>query len=119
MFSTRQHNKIYFPEYLAIALWNLVEPDKQGRSRQFRLVFQSLPPEAWAQISTVDHDHGNVLAVYQALGSPRYPTMEQIQKMNAATALPEPKRVPLTNSRLELELSPNALALLVVTHGSE
>ena len=104
---------------LAIALWNLVDPDQNGASRKFRLKFQSLPPNASVSISTVDQDHGNVLAVYKALGSPRYPSEEQIRKMNAATALPEPKRVQLTNSHLDIELSRNALAVLVVTRGSE
>jgi xylan 1,4-beta-xylosidase len=76
-------------------------------------------PNTSVRISTVDQDHGNVLAIYQALGSPRYPTEEQVRKMNAATALPEPKLVPLTKSHLDVELTPNALALLVVNRGSE
>ena len=102
----------------AIALWNLVDPDEERASRKLRLTFRGVPPSAWVSISTVDHDHGNVLPAYKALGSPRYPTEEQIRKMNAATALPTPKRVRLTESHLDLELSRNALALLVVG-GSE
>jgi len=102
----------------AIALWNLVDPDEERASRKFRLTFRGVPPSAWVSISTVDHDHGNVLPAYKALGSPRYPTEEQIRKMNAATALPTPKRVRLTESHLDLELSRNALAILVVG-GSE
>ena len=102
----------------AIALWNLVDPDEERASRKLRLTFRGVPPSAWVSISTVDHDHGNVLPAYKALGSPRYPTEEQIRKMNAATALPAPKRVRLTESHLDLELSRNALAILVVG-GSE
>jgi len=102
----------------AIALWNLVDPDEERASRKLRLTFRGVPPSAWVSISTVDHDHGNVLPAYKALGSPRYPTEEQIRKMNAATALPTPKRVRLTESHLDLELSRNALAILVVG-GSE
>jgi xylan 1,4-beta-xylosidase len=104
---------------LSIALWNLVDPDKEGGTRQFRLTFQNVSPNASVSISTVDYDHGNVLPVYKGLGSPQYPTEEQVGKMNDATALPEPKHLQLTTSHLDVELPPNALALLIVSNRSE
>jgi xylan 1,4-beta-xylosidase len=100
---------------LAIALWNLVDPDRTGSTRSFRLVFENLSPGARsAYISQVDNEHGNVLAAYKALGSPRYPTPEQVQKMNAATKLPDPVRQTLDANHLDLQLEPNALFLIEV-----
>ena len=63
-------------------------------------------------ISVLDNDHGSTLASYRALGSPQYPTPEQVRKINAATALSEPDRIRLDGSHLELRLQVNALALI-------
>ena len=70
---------------LAIAVWNLVDPDKKGSAKKVRLVFENVPSNAPVDVSRVDDEHGNALAAYRALGSPRYPTEEQVAKMNAAS----------------------------------
>lgn len=102
---------------LAIAIWNLVDPGKMGGARQFRLRFQNLPRNAIVSERRVDNDHGNTLAAYRALGSPRYPTAEQVQKMNAATQLPAPTLRRLEDNHLDLDLEANALVLLEVRGG--
>jgi xylan 1,4-beta-xylosidase len=100
---------------LVIALWNLVDPDRTGNTRNIRLTFNNLPPGGRsAYISQVDNEHGNTLAAYKALGSPRYPTPEQVKKMNDATKLPDPMRKALDGNELDLELEPNALFLIEV-----
>ncbi len=66
-------------------------------------------------VSRVDDEHGNTLAAYKAMGSPQYPTEEQIDKMNAATKLPAPGRGHLEGDHMELELGVNALVLVEVT----
>jgi len=68
---------------LAIAVWNLVDPDKSGSAKTVKLVLQGVPANAEVSISRVDDDHGNVLPAYKAMGSPRYPTEAQIEKLNA------------------------------------
>jgi xylan 1,4-beta-xylosidase len=102
---------------LAIALWNLVDPGQKGATRKIRLSFQNLPSDTPITMSSVDNEHGNVLAAYRAMGSPRYPTEEQIQHMNAATKLPPPRVLRLTGSYLDVELVPNELALLELAPG--
>jgi xylan 1,4-beta-xylosidase len=99
---------------LVIAAWNLVDPDAAGKPVRMRLNFEHTPADAVASISLVDENHGNTLAVYRSLGSPQYPTREQIRKMNQATALPPPERRALRNGALELDLGVNALALIEV-----
>ncbi len=103
---------------LAIAVWNLVDPDKTGNTIQVRLTINGAPHDAAVQLSRVDDDHGNTLAVYKSLGSPRYPTEEQIERMNSATALAPPAREHLTGNHLDLSLEPNALVLVEVESGS-
>ena len=99
---------------LVIALWNLVDPDKTGAGKQFRLLFENVRPGAAISISRVDNDHGNTLRAYKAMGSPAYPTETQVQQLNAKTKLPPPSRTRLDGNRLDLDLQPNALVIVEV-----
>jgi len=97
---------------LVIAVWNLVAPDETGSEKKVSLMFHGLPSNAAVSVSRVDDDHGNTLAAYKAMGSPRNPTLEQIQKLNAATQLPPPEQLHLEENRLDLTLQVNALVLV-------
>jgi xylan 1,4-beta-xylosidase len=99
---------------LAIAVWNLVDPDKKGSAKKIRLVLENVPSDAPVEMSRVDDEHGNALAAYRAVGSPRYPTEEQVAKMNAASKLPPPSHGHLDGNHLDLNLEPNALVLVEV-----
>ena len=59
---------------LVIALWNLVEPDATGPDKAFHLDIRGISPQAAVTISRVDARHGDTLAAYKRMGSPRYPT---------------------------------------------
>jgi xylan 1,4-beta-xylosidase len=99
---------------LVIVLWNLIDPGKTGGTKSVRLNFENVPNNAAAAISRVDDEHGNTLAAYRALGSPRYPTDAEAEKMNAATKLPAPSQVHLEGNHLDLELEANALVLVEI-----
>jgi xylan 1,4-beta-xylosidase len=103
---------------LVIAVWNYVEPGQRGQARSYRLIFEHMGLEA-AEIgeNRVDEEHGNTLAAYRGMGSPRYPTEEQVRRLNAMTALGTPETVRLSGRSLDLELGPNALVLLEVKPG--
>lgn len=99
---------------LAIAVWNLVDPDKTGPAKTVRLVFGGLKVNATARISVVDNDHGNTLAAYRAMGSPVYPTISQVEKINATTALRPPVSQSVQGDHLDVTLEPNALMLIEI-----
>ncbi len=120
---------------LVVAAWYLVDPqpdepsspgtpdpapDRQpsptaGKARrEMVLAFQGVPANAAVWIERVDDEHGNVLPVYRALGSPQYPTAAQVAAMNAKTALPAAERTTLRNGELRLEMEPNALVVVRV-----
>lgn len=99
---------------LVLAVWNLVDPDKTGAPTHLRLLFEHVPANAALAISRVDDDHGNTLAAYRAIGSPPYPTPEQIRQINAATALRAPDQLRLERNQLDLKLQINALALIEI-----
>jgi xylan 1,4-beta-xylosidase len=99
---------------IVVAVWNLVDPDATGKPVHMTLRFEGIPAGATASISAVDESRGNALAAYRAMGSPQYPTQDQVRKMNQATALPVPDRKQLRDGALELDLGVNALALIEV-----
>ncbi len=103
---------------LVLALWNLVDPDKTGETKKIRLVIHGAEPNAKASIRSVDAQHGNVLPIYRKMGSPIDPTEEQVNTMNAQTALPSPQQRHLEGDHLDLDLSPNALILVEIPSGS-
>lgn len=99
---------------LAIAAWNLVDPGQHGATRTIDLVFRNVPPDAKVTIQTVDEDHGNVLPKYESMRSPIDPTPAQVAQLNRETALPEPRVEHLSDGRLKLTLTPDALDLMIV-----
>ncbi len=99
---------------LAIAVWNLVDPGKEGANQTVDLHFRHVSPQAQVTIERVDADHGNVLPKYAAMGSPIDPTPDQVEQLNRETALPPPETMHLSDGALRLTLTPNALVLIKV-----
>ncbi len=99
---------------LAIAVWNLVDPDKQGATRSVELSLTGVSANAKATIQRVDADHGNVLPKYAAMGKPLDPTPDQVDQLNRETALPAPEQAELKDGKLELTLTADALVLVKI-----
>lgn len=97
---------------LAIVVWNLVDPDAEGKPQNVTLAFNHISQNAHVTVQRVDQDHGNVLPLYAKMGSPIDPTPEQVEQLNRETALPAPETVVLKDGKLELKLTPNALVLI-------
>jgi xylan 1,4-beta-xylosidase len=99
---------------LAIATWNLVDPDQHGSAQVIDFDFHQLPSDARVSIRRVDADHGNVLKEYSAMGEPLDPTQKQVDELNRETALPSPEETGLQAGKLRLRLTPNTLALIEI-----
>jgi xylan 1,4-beta-xylosidase len=99
---------------LAIAVWNLVDPDQRGSAETINLDFLHVAPDAKVRIQRVDDEHGNVLKKYAAIGKPVDPTPGQVEQLNHATALGTAEERQLSNGKLKLELTPDALVLVTV-----
>jgi xylan 1,4-beta-xylosidase len=105
---------------LAVAVWNLVDPDKTGSEKDVQLTFRGVPANAAISISRVDNTHSNTLAAYKAMGSPLDPTETQVEQLNKETALGTPERRILTDGKLNLTLVSNALLLIkIVAHAED
>jgi xylan 1,4-beta-xylosidase len=99
---------------LVIAAGNLVDPGQRGVIRSMTFLFSGLPSSAHATLQRVDSEHGNVLLEYAAMGSPLDPTPLQVGQLNRKTALPAPEPLRLQDNKLDVQLSANALVLIVV-----
>jgi xylan 1,4-beta-xylosidase len=98
---------------LAIAVWNLVDPDKHGAAQAVELeIADAAGMRATAQ--RVDTEHGNVLPKYAAMGSPVDPTPAQVEQLNRETALAPPEPLLIDHGKIALTLTPNALVLIKI-----
>jgi xylan 1,4-beta-xylosidase len=117
---------------LAIMVWNLiprapglrvsqgdplVQTDAQdtheGNPVTVNLQLQGHLKHWKARITHVDDNSGNMQKVYQQIGSPQYPTMEQIAelKRKSELAAPETKRLD-AQGQISISIPPNGIALL-------
>ncbi len=99
---------------LIVAAWNLVNPGATGSAKTMKLTFKGVPPDARVSIRRLDEDHGDTLLLYQKMGSPRYPTQEQLQDLRRESTLAEPEFEDLSDGVLTLQLPVNGLVVLQV-----
>jgi len=98
---------------LVLAVWNYEPPGKDGPSSTIKLRFKAFSAKR-AFIFYVDHDHGDVHLAYERMGSPRYPTAQQIKALRNAAELPAPRTKPLQNNELTITLPAHGLAVIEV-----
>jgi xylan 1,4-beta-xylosidase len=96
---------------LVLALWNYAPPEQAGSPRTLSLRFTNTKAKV-ASISRVDHDHGDVHPIYEKMGSPRYPTQNQIKQLRTAAQLPAAEMRELKNSELTLTVPAHGLAVI-------
>jgi xylan 1,4-beta-xylosidase len=99
---------------LAIATWNLFLPEETGSPKTFTFRFKNLRGAHSARITIVDREHGSPLPTWDKLGQPAFPSLQQIEAMRKAAALPAPQREEIKNGSLTLTLQPHALALIEI-----
>jgi xylan 1,4-beta-xylosidase len=99
---------------LVLALWNYVPPresDQVQQAVQIQLRGFEKNPEH-ARIFLVDDDHGSPLKLWQAMGSPDFPSLEQQAALRKAAVLPPAPSAKIVDGQLSVSLQPNALAVI-------
>jgi xylan 1,4-beta-xylosidase len=99
---------------LVITVWNLFLPEDAGRSKNFTIDIKGEPKNRHAVVYRLDSTHGSLLNAYQAMGSPAYPSVRQIDELRRAAELPKPESKSLSRGQLTLTLPPQSLALIEV-----
>ncbi len=97
-----------------IAAWNLVDPDKVGSGRNVEFEFRGVPLDSEVRVSRADSEHGNTLAAYKRMGSPRYPTQAQVRELNRVAEADSSQTVRLSHGSIKLQLPVNGVVLLEV-----
>jgi xylan 1,4-beta-xylosidase len=98
---------------LVIAAWNMAAPDALGAAKDVKFQFQNTGASK-IQVTRLDPAHGDVHKAYEAMGSPRYPTQGQIEKLRAAAKLSAPEMLDLKNGFVTLNIPAHGLVLLEV-----
>lgn len=99
---------------LVIAAWNLVEPGVKAPAKSIRFDLKGIAPDAPFHIGRVDATHGNVMVAYKRMGSPRYPTLVQQERLRAASALPPQEAGHLHSGEFTLTIPPQGLAVITI-----
>jgi xylan 1,4-beta-xylosidase len=99
---------------IVIAVWNLFLPEEQGKPKDVTISFNGLTGSYAARISRVDATHGSLLALYDAMGKPKYPTEPQLRDLRRAAELPAPEYKNVEQGKITLQLPPNGLALIEI-----
>ena len=99
---------------IELAVWNLYLPEEPGEPKEVNVSFKGLNGAHRAKIVRLDEGHGSLLALYNKMGRPQYPTMKQLRELQEAAALPAPEEVPLQGGKITLRLPPQGLALIEI-----
>ena len=95
-----------------IALWNYVPPGENGSPITISL---RLPQGArTVRLRRLDATHGDVRSVYAQMGSPQYPTPDQLQALRSAAVPAAPEELSIVNDRVSITLPPEGLATVEV-----
>ncbi len=110
----------------AIMVWNLADvpqpsgipgasSDRKvtGEARRYHLTLTGARPGQEVKISYVDQARGSPFPAWRTMGSPVYPSREQLAVLRAAAELPAPIRMKLGQAReLMIDLPPEGVALI-------
>jgi xylan 1,4-beta-xylosidase len=119
---------------LAIMIWNLVPATDSGAmangnpldasggsarplgpAKSFRLKLNGFEGRKAVSVSRVDEQTGTAIPKWKEMGSPKYPTTNEIEQLRRAAELPKPEIRSLPSGEapeVSIELPPNGLALL-------
>jgi xylan 1,4-beta-xylosidase len=98
---------------LVVAVWNYAAPEPGGAVKEITLSFEHGKAKK-AAIWRADGTHGDVRPTYAKMGSPAYPTREQVQRLRDAAALGAPEQRKIDHGRLSIELPSQGLAVVEV-----
>lgn len=96
---------------LVIAAWNMAPPGTKGAGKNAEFQF----PHAkisHVEVTRLDADHGDVHKAYEAMGAPRFPTKEQIEKLRMAARLAPAEMHQAKNGSFTIAIPSQGLVLL-------
>jgi xylan 1,4-beta-xylosidase len=95
---------------IAVGLWNYAEPGENAGPRTFRLEVKGSDAKHY-RMRFVDPDHNSSLKVWKEMGSPQWPSLDQIRRMTEAAELGVTIERPIS---APITIEPQGLVLLLV-----
>jgi xylan 1,4-beta-xylosidase len=84
-----------------------------GVTKQYRVTFAGAREGQRVKVQFVDQERGSPLLAWRAMGSPRYPTLQQVGQLRASSEIPAASTMKLDAARqLMLDLPPEGVALI-------
>ncbi|MEO8998859.1 MAG: glycosyl hydrolase family 39 [Rhodanobacter sp.] len=109
---------------LVIALWNYAPPvgdsasytpgKPAGSAKHFSIDVQHLPATARATVWRVDETHGNVVAAFDRMGRPDFPSRAQITQLREAGKLAAPEMRDLPAGKLTIDVPAQGLVVIEI-----
>jgi len=99
---------------LIVAAWNLVDPGQKGSPETIEFEMRGAQAKAPVRVTRADAEHGNTLAAYKRMGSPHYPTREQVAELNRVADVPRPEELHLSDRKVTVVVPVNGIVLLEV-----
>jgi xylan 1,4-beta-xylosidase len=101
---------------LVIAAWNLAEPGASVAAKTFDFSLKGVKGNAAVRIERVDQDHGDVLAAYDRMGAPLYPSKQQLQQLRDVEKPEAPHVEHLHGGSLTVTVPAQGLAVMEIGH---
>jgi xylan 1,4-beta-xylosidase len=99
---------------LVLAAWNLAEPGVTVPAKSITFAVQGVKGNAAVSINRVDHAHGDVLAAYDKMGAPVYPSQEQMKQLREVVRPAPPQVEHLHGGSFTLEVPAQGLAVVEI-----
>ena len=99
---------------LVIAVWNLVDPDTKGSNRTIEFKINRVPSGSSVRVTRADMEHGNTLAAYKKMGSPRYPSRDQVEEINRVVNENQAQTFELKAGTIKVDIPVDGLVLLEI-----
>src|SRR6202035_2919140 len=90
------------------ALWNYVPPG--GNGPPITIALRLPQTTRTVRLRRLDDSHGDIQREYAQMGSPQYPTRDQLEALKLGAALSAAEELPVVNDRVSITLPPNGLA---------
>jgi len=107
---------------VVLALWNYAPPVStettyvkglpKGTTKRFVVQVSHLAGARTATVWRLDHEHGNVIAAFNAMGRPAYPSRAQILALRRAGRMAPVEHVRVLGGRFSLEVPPQGLVVV-------
>ena len=99
---------------VVIAAWNLVEPGAEGTEKAIDFHVSGAAANARVTISRVDSAHGDTLDAWKRMGSPQYPTQQQVVALRKAAEIGPPQVDHLHGNRITITVPPMGLTVIQI-----